>query len=88
MTLEVLNPSRPRKQPPCPCRCGTRHGFCDDHAAFLAAVRDELNGSGRARGEFVIRRKPGSRPLCTSPGCDNLRQPPADFCEACLEQAG
>ena len=54
--------------------------FCEDHAAELDRMREELKDAAAAR---IGRGRPKRSSTCCRPGCYEPRVPPAAYCDAC-----
>lgn len=74
----VTRTSKP--SPRCPCRCGTSPGFCADHKARLAAIREELGEERFGRSLKAARDRSPGVPMCCNPHCWNPREPGMAFC--------
>lgn len=73
---------------PCPCgHCRSLAGFCAEHEAVLARVRDELGTRSREihnrGGEGNDAKRRGARPRCCNPACPNGRARGVRYCPDC-----
>ena len=81
MTASLIH--RHRQRPPCPCgECSTAHGFCPDHAARLAKLREGYQTDWKAKISSTANggKKKVGRPACCMPGCWEPRSQGRHYC--------
>lgn len=88
---QIITRVRPRTFR-CPCEAcqgspGPPAGFCAAHLATLAGIREDFEVRRHALSRDGLRERSPQRPLCTTVGCWNDRQPPLPVCRECAEEA-